>query len=455
MKPAIAVRRSPRARDVALLAAAVLVCAALGRLLPGKLESLSPTKIELLPVVLVFVLVAGLLALARPLAAFTLGFALLGIVRIQPAPVDVVFALLIATSFVVQRVRPRVPAFVAFPLLAFVLLSILSIANAAGLHRALQFEAITIYMIALAVWLSWAFTQPDWVHAAAKAYIVVAVISAALGPLALYLPLPGKNLFLWNGSSRAEGLFKDPNVYSAFLVPAAIILLEELTTPRLLKWRRSAVVGAFGVVSLGVLVAYSRAAWLDYALAVATLLFVQATRRGGLKRAFGSMTVILVSATAAFVVLSATGSLAFLRSRSKLENYDTQRFSTQADALHQMTRHVFGYGPGQSEVLLPISTHSTYARAAFEQGLLGLAAVVLVFAGTMLCAFLLARRRLDVHGVGTAALLGIWLGQCVNSFFIDTLHWRHLWIIAGLIWGGYAMTLRGRRGGSEGVVASR
>ena len=25
-----------------------------------------------------------------------------------------------------------------------------------------------------------------------------------------------------------------------------------------------------------------------------------------------------------------------------------------------------------------------------------------------------------------------------NSFVIDTLHWRHLWLLAGLIWAGTA-----------------
>ena len=54
---------------------------------------------------------------------------------------------------------------------------------------------------------------------------------------ALYGPLPHKSTFIYAGS-RAMGLFKDPNVYGAFLVPAAVILLEELTTPRLLGWAK-------------------------------------------------------------------------------------------------------------------------------------------------------------------------------------------------------------------------
>ena len=33
-----------------------------------------------------------------------------------------------------------------------------------------------------------------------------------------------------------------------------------------------------------------------------------------------------------------------------------------------------------------------------------------------------------------AALLAAWCGLLANSAFIDTLHWRHLWIVAGLIY---------------------
>jgi hypothetical protein len=438
MRAAIAVRGSPRTRDLAFLAGATLFCLEVGRLLPGRLESLSHTSLLAVPVALIFVLAVSWLVGSRPLAALALGVSLLGIVRVEPAPVDLVFGLLIVSTIVSKHARPRVPAFVAFPLAAFGVLSILSMTNAVDLHRAVKFESITIYMIALALWLSWAFTQEIWVRTAMRTYIVVAAICGALGPIALYLPLPGKDLFLYTGA-RAEGLFKDPNVYSAFLVPAAIILLEEVTTPRLLRWRRSIVIAAFGLVSMGVVVAYSRAAWLNYALAVMVLVFVQSTRRGGLRAAFKSIGLLLASGCVAFGVLFATGSLTFLQQRSKLEAYDTQRFANQNSAFGEMTRHLFGFGPGQTEVRLPISTHSSFARAAFEQGLLGISMLVLILAGTLLCALFLVRRQLDVHGVGTAALLGVWLGQIANGFFIDTIHWRHVWIMAALIWSGYMM----------------
>jgi hypothetical protein len=36
--------------------------------------------------------------------------------------------------------------------------------------------------------------------------------------------------------------------------------------------------------------------------------------------------------------------------------------------------------------------------------------------------------------VGSAAALGAWCGLLANSAFVDTLHWRHLWLVAALVW---------------------
>src|SRR5581483_8339716 len=431
---------SIRARELGFVAATILVCLAVGKVLPRELDTLTPKKLIAFSVGLPLIVWAGWLSVARPLAAFSLGFALLGIVLVEPAPVDVVFGLLIASTYVLRNVRPLVPSFVALPLAGYALLTLTSMLNATSLSRAIQFEAITLYMIILAVWLSWAFKNPVWVTTAMRVYLIVAVFSAILAPVALYLPIPGSlKSILTFGGLRAKGLFKDPNVYSPFLVPAAIILREELTGRKLLTWRRSVIAGALALVSLAIAVAYSRAGWLNLVLGVATLIVVQAARSGGLRKAAKSAAMIVAGLAIGFAFLSATGSLTFLHQRSTLQSYDQQRFANQDNAINDATRHVFGFGPGQSEVLLPLSAHETYVRAAFEEGLLGVATILMMFVGTLMCALVLVRRQRYVHGIGTASLLGIWLGQTVNGFFVDTIHWRHLWIFAALIWCGYGL----------------
>jgi hypothetical protein len=64
----------------------------------------------------------------------------------------------------------------------------------------------------------------------------------------------------------------------------------------------------------------------------------------------------------------------------------------------------------------------------------------LMLTGTLYYAIVLVRRDGEVHGVGSAALLGSWLGLIANGTFIDAVHWRHLYVVAALIWCG--VTLR-------------
>jgi len=58
--------------------------------------------------------------------------------------------------------------------------------------------------------------------------------------------------------------------------------------------------------------------------------------------------------------------------------------------------------------------------------------------GTLLLATRNAALGRDTFGIGSGPLLAAWCGMLVNSFVIDTLHWRHLWLLAGLIWAGTA-----------------
>src|SRR4030095_16106112 len=69
---------------------------------------------------------------------------------------------------------------------------------------------------------------------------------------------------------RARGTFKDPNVYGAFLVLPALLALQSVVSDRFGKALRSAI--AFGIISLAILLAFSRAAWGVLALTSALML---------------------------------------------------------------------------------------------------------------------------------------------------------------------------------------
>ena len=167
---------------------------------------------------------------------------------------------------------------------------------------------------------------------------------------------------------------------------------------------------------------------------------VLALRRGGARRALALLTVAVVAVSIAGAIVLATGSIDFLAERAQSQSYDTERFSGQRAGLRPAQRYPFGAGPGQFESVAGISAHSTYARALGEQGFPGPVVVLALLALTLRFAMRNAARGRSTYGIGSATLLAAWCGLLASSAFVDTLHWRHLWLVAALIWTG---TMRG------------
>ena len=385
-----------------------------------------------------FVLLGSLaLAIFAYDTAVALGVVLLAAVRFQPAPTDIVFAVLMVVAAVTGRFTLRRltagPLFLVGAFLAFNLVSTIDVADT---RRAAQFLGITVYVLVFGLWLASIVTDATIVRRLARWYVIGAVASALLSTLALIVPFPGHHLFTRIG--RAEGLFKDPNVFGPFLVPAALILLEEILTPRLFSWRRTTKVLSFLILMLGVLFSYSRAAWLNLVAGLAIMVLVYSFRRGAGRSAARAVALVLVACVALGAVVSFTGSLSFLEQRARVQSYDSGRFGAQSESIKWAASHPFGIGPGQFERRAHIAAHSMYARALAEEGVPGLIALVFLMLATLCWAGQNAILGRDTYGIGSAALLGAWFGAILNGFFVDTLHWRHLWLLAALIWAGSA-----------------
>ena len=93
-------------------------------------------------------------------------------------------------------------------------------------------------------------------------------------------------------------------------------------------------------------------------------------------------------------------------------------------------------GRDGSRLAANLDAHSLYVRAFAEQGVLGLLSLLVLVGTTLMLATRNALTGRHTYGIGSATLFGAWLGLLLNSFFVDTLHWRHLWVVAALIWAG-------------------
>jgi O-antigen ligase len=377
------------------------------------------------------------LALARYEAAVALGFMLLGVVRIEPAPSDGVFAIVMAVGLVTGRFDiSRVPLTVFALVGSLIALNLISAVEALDPAVAGRYFAITLYLGVFSIWFTGYLRSERRARLVVVAYVVGTVLVAVPSTLALFAPVPGGELLLTVDGLRAQGLFKDPNVFGPFLVPPALFLLEELMRPRLLRFRTSTKALMFLALVLGVLFSYSRAAWANLVIAIGVMLVVMALRRGGGRRAAMILVLVTFAAGAAVATIAVTGSLGFLQERASLQSYDVQRFGAQRTGVELAERYPFGIGPGQFDVVSPVSTHSMYVRVLAEQGVLGLFTVLALILVTLVLAARNAVLGRDTFGIGSAALLGIWVGIVVNSFVVDTLHWRHLWVVAAMVWAG-------------------
>jgi len=135
-------------------------------------------------------------------------------------------------------------------------------------------------------------------------------------------------------------------------------------------------------------------------------------------------------------VVAVSGSADFLATRTQFQAYDVDRFGAQRAGIALVAQHPFGIGPGQYDLFVSYAAHSLFVRTLAEQGVLGLAIILLLLGITLFLAVDNVGRGRDTYGLGSATLLAAWSGLIVNSVFVDTLHWRHLWIVAAFIWVG-------------------
>jgi O-antigen ligase len=392
------------------------------------------------------------LAIVRPHAAVALGVALMGVVIVQPAPTDGVFLVVIAIAMASGGFSIRnVPGPVFGLLAAFAALNLLSSIQVADAERAVMYCSITVYLMVLGLWLPGYVTSAGRARLLVRAYVAAAVVSAAAGVLALLGLAPGAHLLVADG--RAKALFQDPNVFGPFLIPAALIVIEEIVHPRLLRSSLPLKAAMLAALALGVLFSYSRGAWLNLGVGLLVMGVVLTLRRGGGRRALALLAVSVAAAGVAGAIVAASGSAGFLSERAGSHGYDTERFNGQRASLRSARQYPFGAGPGQFERLAGISAHSTYARALGEQGFPGLIVVLGLLGLTLAFAVRNAARGRSTYGIGSAALLAAWCGLLVSSAFVDTFHWRHLWLVAALIWAG--RMLPAPRYSSDATVGAR
>jgi O-antigen ligase len=263
-------------------------------------------------------------------------------------------------------------------------------------------------------------------------YLLSGTISAIIGILAFLQLLPHSDTFLFLG--RAKGLFQDPNVFGPFLIPVAVLSIlrfeAALTVKKKLLW-----LFLFATLSSAVFLSFSRGAWINYLVSFIVFFFlwtVVSTNKSELIRRNIYLVIIFLLFLLGFVfILQSTNILEMFENRFGLQNYDNDRFASQLNVLNILIDKPFGVGPGQSDSISHLSPHSLYIRILGENGIMGFFIFITFLAITWFRSLYLSIFiKNPLYLLCTACLLGIF----VNSLVIDTIHWRHFWLLLAIPW---------------------
>ena len=282
------------------------------------------------------------------------------------------------------------------------------------------------------------------VDALTKGCIAGGVIASLAAILGYFRVVPSLNeVFLLY--DRARGTFKDPNVLGAFLIFPALLALRHIIVGRFRHSFLNSLL--FGVIALAILLSFSRAAWgqLGYAGAVALFLIFATSQSPQLRLRMVLLTiagaVVLAGVLAAILSLPSVAQL-FEQRASFSQAYDVGaqgRFARHFLGALMALDYPLGIGPLQFNKYFPEDTHNSFLNAFMSGGwLTGICYPALVF--STLAFGLRASLVRTPWQQTTIVVFAAYFGVATESFIIDTDHWRHNFLLLGLLWGLIAVS---------------
>ncbi len=287
------------------------------------------------------------------------------------------------------------------------------------------------------------------VNALMRGCIAAGVIAALAGLAGYFRVVPGGTdlLLLYD---RARGTFKDPNVFGAFLILPAMLALQGVMAGTLRRafWNLS----LLGIFAAGVLVSFSRAAWGQMIFAAALVMFLTfVTTPSPAQR----LRIVLIGAAGAAAMtlllaalLSTDTVAALLKERLSFnQSYDvgeTGRFARHALGAVLALDLPLGIGPLQFSKIFPEDPHNTFLNAFMSGGWLS---------GVALPTLVMLTLGFGLRPVFTPApwqpvaiaVYAAYLANVIESVVIDTDHWRHAFLLLGVMWGLIGATAAWRR----------
>ncbi len=271
-----------------------------------------------------------------------------------------------------------------------------------------------------------------------RGWVWAALICAGLGLLGYLHLIPGGEIF--TRYDRLKGTFNDPNVTGPFFVTPILLLVLRVLYGRFGDMVRASV--PLGILMLAMLFTFSRGAWFHLAVSLGlTLALLFLTSNSSMLRSrlvLLSLAGVAVLALALVAILSIDSIGAQFSERANLnQTYDNGpmgRFGRHIYGLQLALASPLGIGPLQFSSLFGEDTHNAYLNNYMAGGWIGGSAYLMMVITTLLLGFATCFRRVPWQS-GYIVIYASFVGVAAESAIIDSEHWRHYWLLLGLIWG--------------------
>lgn len=381
--------------------------------------------------------------------AVWLGAFLSGFVISEPAPYEVLLAVIIPIWALFGLVIPSS----IFPLIVLLMLfnvgGIISMTTMSDWDGAVVYVAVSFFLAITSIFFAAIIAaKPARLSLFYSGYLFAALVTGILGILGYFGAIPGAELFTL--FDRAKGAFKDPNVFAPFLCLPAIWCLHNILTKRFT--RALPFMAVFFILAAALFLSFSRAGWGLFVLSGVLLVFsMLVTNRSGRFRIrvfVLSMFAIVGLIVALLVALQFDSVRDLFVIRAQLvQEYDGARlgrFARQWLGFAKALEHPFGIGILQFGKIFGEDPHNIWLKTLFDYSWLGFASYVILMVWTLVAGFKILFRDRYWQPFLLCAYI-VFFGHILIGNVIDTDHWRHFFLLLGIIWGCIAAEAKHQR----------
>lgn len=375
------------------------------------------------------------------------GVFLSGFVISEPAPYELWFAFLIGVWFILglritRTVAPLLVLFLTFNIGGMLSMTQMRDLGSAEMDAPIYVAVSTFLALSAVFYAAIVADNQKRLPLIFKTWVLAAIITATLGILGYFHAFPGADVF--TRYDRAMGAFQDPNVFGPYLVTPALFLIRGVLIDDFKKAPLK--IAGLLVLALGIFLSFSRAAWGLFSFSFLALIFFMLLKHRSNK--FRLRILIMALSAVLFLGLALAIALQFpqvselFATRSQLvQDYDGKhlgRFERHAIGFLMSMERPLGMGPLVFGQMFREDEHNTWLKTLTTYGWLGFVCWITMICWTIYFGFKNVLKDRPWQPFLMIAWIVI-LGHVGIGNVIDTDHWRHLYMLIGIVWGCAAL----------------